>query len=102
MSETFVRSVAQDGPLSGSLQPEFKACGKPGCRCAVGALHGPYWYRRWREGGRQRRRYIRREEVRRAREALAAWTRLHPRPWATRAGLAELRRIADQVLAEGD
>lgn len=30
-------------------------CGKEGCtRCP----HGPYWYAYWREGGRQKSRYI--------------------------------------------
>ena len=32
-------------------------CGKPGCKCAAGALHGPYWYEFWREGGKVRKRY---------------------------------------------
>lgn len=32
-------------------------CGKPGCKCATGALHGPYWYEFWREGGKVRKRY---------------------------------------------
>lgn len=38
-------------------------CGKPGCRCAIGERHGPYWFLRWREGTRQRRRYVRAEEL---------------------------------------
>lgn len=42
----------------GSLHLEFKRCGKPNCRCNDGQLHGPYVYRRWREGGRQRRQHI--------------------------------------------
>src|SRR5919197_5949925 len=34
---------------------EHVRCGKEGCtRCP----HGPYWYAYWREGGRQRSRYI--------------------------------------------
>jgi hypothetical protein len=42
----------------GSLHLEFKKCGKPNCRCTKGFPHGPYVYRRWREGGRQRRQHI--------------------------------------------
>lgn len=30
--------------LRGSLIERSKRCGKAGCRCAEGALHGPYWY----------------------------------------------------------
>ena len=38
-------------------------CGKPNCRCAAGAEHGPYWFLRWREGTVQRRRYVRQADV---------------------------------------
>jgi len=38
-------------------------CGKPACRCAGGAGHGPYVFLFWREGGVQRRRYVRRADV---------------------------------------
>jgi len=38
-------------------------CGKRNCRCAEGALHGPYWFLRWRSGVTQRRRYVKRDEV---------------------------------------
>ena len=33
-------------------------CGKEGCRCAVGDLHGPYWYAYWSENGRTRKQYV--------------------------------------------
>jgi hypothetical protein len=42
----------------GSLHLEFKRCGRSNCRCRRGLLHGPYLYRHWREGGRQRKKYI--------------------------------------------
>lgn len=32
-------------------------CGKPGCKCSHGKLHGPYWYEFWREDGKVRKRY---------------------------------------------
>jgi hypothetical protein len=43
---------------AGSLHLEFKTCGRRRCRCRMGLLHGPYVYRHWREGGRQRKRYV--------------------------------------------
>ena len=58
-------------PKTGSLQPEWRRCGKPRCRCATGPLHGPYWYLRWREGGRQCRQYVPREQVNAMRAAIA-------------------------------
>lgn len=33
-------------------------CGKPGCKCAKGELHGPYWYAYWWENGKTRSKYI--------------------------------------------
>ena len=33
-------------------------CGKHRCRCADGALHGPYAFLRWRDGAKQRRRFV--------------------------------------------
>lgn len=38
-------------------------CRKPTCRCATGEGHGPYHFLRWRQGGIQRRRYVRQSEV---------------------------------------
>jgi hypothetical protein len=32
------------GYLAGSLVEQSRRCGKPGCRCAGGQLHGPYVY----------------------------------------------------------
>jgi len=44
--------------MRGSLHIEFKRCGRRGCRCRRGLLHGPYLYRHWREQGRQRKAYV--------------------------------------------
>ncbi len=37
---------------------EKTRCGKKGCRCAAGELHGPYWYAYYRENGRMRCEYV--------------------------------------------
>lgn len=47
----------------GSLHLEFKSCGRLNCRCRRGLLHGPYFYRHWRESGRQRKAYISRKDM---------------------------------------
>lgn len=31
-----------------------RKCGKPGCHCRSGKLHGPYWYARPADGGKVR------------------------------------------------
>ncbi len=38
-------------------------CGKSTCRCATGEGHGPYAFLYWREGAKQRRRYVPATEV---------------------------------------
>lgn len=46
-------------------------CGKAGCRCAQSERHGPYWFLRWRDGDRQRRRYVKAADVPAVRDAIA-------------------------------
>jgi len=41
-----------------TYQQEMVRCGKKGCRCARGELHGPYWYAYWTEGGKTRSEYV--------------------------------------------
>jgi hypothetical protein len=81
------------GPLPGVLLANKVRCGKPNCRCASGQLHGPYFYRRWREGTRQRRRYVPQCDVPRLTAAIEEWHRLHPPAWQMRQTLAELRKL---------
>lgn len=78
------RSVCKQGVISGMLpktssqaagtvHAQFVRCGKPGCRCATGDLHGPYLYRFWRdEWGRLHKQYVRRADVDAVREACRA------------------------------
>jgi len=44
--------------LSGALTGQVRRCGKPGCRCADGEPHGPYFYFSPRPAGRGRARYV--------------------------------------------
>ena len=86
------------GPvLRGSLHKEWKRCGKPGCRCARGKLHGPYWDRHWRENHRQRKEYVRHEELKEVQFALIRWRELHPPVWSMRQRLACLGRLSREV-----
>lgn len=70
-------------PLPGVVCAQGVHWGRPDCRCARGELHGPYFYRFWREGGRLRKQYVKRpdmEQVRaqcparqQARQELTSW-----------------------------
>lgn len=85
--------VPKTAPVWGTLRAEYRTCGKSACRCTRGDLHGPYSYHRWREGGRQRRRYVRAEDAEAVRAVLAEWRRLHPPARTTRDLLADLNRL---------
>lgn len=37
---------------------ELVSCGKERCKCVEGALHGPYWYAYWSEGGKTKSEYV--------------------------------------------
>lgn len=42
-----------------SYQHEYVCCGKPGCKCANGQKHGPYWYAYWSDDfGKTHKQYI--------------------------------------------
>jgi len=41
-----------------TYQLERIRCGKPNCKCTRGALHGPYFYAYWSEGGKTKSMYI--------------------------------------------
>ena len=45
--------------LPGVVCAQMVRCGKPNCKCARGELHGPYYFRFWRDGGRLRKQYVR-------------------------------------------
>ena len=59
--------------LPGAVQRQYVRCGNPNCKCAGGELHGPYWYRIWRdEGGTQHKEYVRESDVERVQAACEA------------------------------
>jgi hypothetical protein len=41
-----------------TYRSEMVRCGKQGCKCARGELHGPYWYAYWSEGGKTNSEYV--------------------------------------------
>ncbi len=81
--------------LAGSLQSQRRRCGKPGCRCERGELHGPYLYLALRAGGRTRMLYVPAELARQVRRGLARSERV-------RAALDELSAINLELLARGE
>ena len=70
-----VRHEATDSlpkTLAGTVHEQSVRCGKSNCRCRTGELHGPYYYRFWRDGDRLRKEYVPRSRVDEVKERCAA------------------------------
>jgi Family of unknown function (DUF6788) len=80
----------------GSLHIQYHRCGYPKCRCKHGLLHGPYVYLRWRESGRQRKRYIPMSRMSDVLADLQAARAATPRPSVLRQILHELNDAPDR------
>lgn len=50
-------------PMLGEVCAQSVRCGKPNCRCERGHLHGPYYYRVWRDGRGIHKDYIKRQDL---------------------------------------
>lgn len=42
---------------------QYRKCGKAGCRCSNGELHGPYYFHFYRVDGLLKKRYIRKSDA---------------------------------------
>jgi hypothetical protein len=81
--------------LLGSLQSQRRRCGREGCRCTRGELHGPYTYLSVRVGGRTRLLYVPAELAQEAERRVSLSQRIQ-------AGLAEISAINLELLARGE
>ncbi|MGH2732374.1 MAG: DUF6788 family protein [Actinomycetota bacterium] len=92
------RSLARlpdiEGVLQGSLQTQSRHCGKEGCRCTRGELHGPYTYLSVRTGGRSRLLYVPSELAEEVGRRVGLSERIQ-------AALAEISAINLELLARG-
>jgi hypothetical protein len=52
------QTVAEQTLDNKTYRREGVRCGKKGCKCMDGDLHGPYWYAYWSEDGKTRSKYI--------------------------------------------
>jgi len=80
--------------IAGSLQNQRRRCGKEGCRCARGELHGPYLYLSLRAGRRTQMLYIPAGLAGQVRQAVTANTEVQ-------AALAEISAINLELLRRG-
>ena len=84
-----------EGLVAGSVVDQGRRCGKEGCRCATGELHGPYTYVVLpRAGGRTRTVYVPAAAADAVRRGATASTRV-------RDALEEISSINIELLARG-
>src|SRR5580658_1573895 len=85
-----------EGVIAGSVVEQGRRCGKEGCRCATGELHGPYTYVLLpRAGGPTRTVYVPAAAADAVRQGAAASA-------AVRAALEEISAINIELLARGE
>lgn len=65
--------TGEGSPLAGAVVAQYVRCGKPGCRCTRGELHGPYYYRFVRQGKRRRKFYVRLSDADQTKARCQAW-----------------------------
>jgi hypothetical protein len=82
--------------IAGSVVDQGRRCGKEGCRCASGELHGPYTYVVLpRSGGRTRTVYVPAVAADAVREGAAVSSRV-------RDALEEISAINIELLSRGE
>lgn len=103
-TENLLPKIAATG---GTMHSQFVRCGKAGCKCAGGELHGPYHYLFVRVGDRLRKYYIKPEDVPDVRAACTSrrkrdrWRRVFSKLNASRslAAISLLRESESEIRA---
>lgn len=85
-----------EGLISGAVVEQGRRCGKEGCRCSRGELHGPYTYVLLpRDGGRTRTVYVPAAAAKAVRAGAATSAQV-------RAALGEISVINIELLSRGE
>lgn len=87
--------------LPGYVESRMVRCGKAGCKCSRGELHGPYFYHFTWGGQRHQKRYVRLADVAEVRRACEAYRDLQARIRAGRVAYQNLMRRVRELCAGG-
>jgi len=86
-----LKNYSRKKMLYGSVIKKYKACGKGGCKCTRGALHGPFYYLTYKEEGKTKMIFIRKhlwEKALKLNENYRKWRKLR----------AEISKIGKEIL----
>jgi hypothetical protein len=50
-------------PKKTAICEQYRKCGKAGCKCNAGSMHGPYYYYFYRADGKLKKSYIRKADA---------------------------------------
>ena len=86
-----LRNLSRKELLYGSVVKKYKACGKGGCKCTRGLLHGPFYYLTYKVEGKTKMIFIRKhlwEKAVKLNENYKKWRKLR----------AEISKIGKEIL----
>jgi hypothetical protein len=90
-------------PKKKAICRQYRKCGKAGCKCNRGALHGPYFFYFYRVDGKLKKSYIRKADAVKLWRKYSKQRQIQKQRKADRRGFTklskELRRI-DKLLSE--
>jgi Family of unknown function (DUF6788) len=84
-----------EATVRGALQRQMRRCGKAGCRCVEGELHGPYMYLSVKTGERSGLLYVPTEVMEEVKRRVETTGQID-------AALAEISAINLELLARGE
>jgi hypothetical protein len=87
-----------DFHTDGSLVEKYRKCGKPGCKCAQGELHGPALYLSRRVDGKTRYDYVPKDKADLARVLVERHVRLYKARAQIQKINQELNEVLDQIV----
>lgn len=98
MKKDFSKVSPKMGIVGGSVVAYLVKCCRTNCKCSVGELHGPYFYRYWREKGKRYKQYIKREDVEAINLACTNYRKQHHQTKQLKTQqLAQWRRLKAQL-----
>ena len=86
-----VQGLSRKKLLYGSVVKKYKACNKKGCKCTKGALHGPFYYLTYKQDGKTKMVFIKKN-------MWESWIKLNNNYRGWRKLRADITKINKEIL----